>query len=71
VGEPPKVVNPAEGCRFRLRCPIAVDECSRVTPRLRPMGPAHTAACHVAVPEPGTAEPAVAGAPIAAGSAHT
>jgi oligopeptide/dipeptide ABC transporter ATP-binding protein len=49
VGEPPRVVNPTEGCRFRWRCPLAVDECSRVTPRLRPMGTAHSAACHVAV----------------------
>jgi len=55
VGEPPKVVNPSEGCRFRARCPLAIEECSRVTPRLRPMGPAHTAACHVAVPEPAVA----------------
>jgi len=74
VGEPPKVVNPAEGCRFRSRCPIAIEECARVTPRLRPMGPAHTAACHVAVPEPGIAPAAAAeaaGAPFTAGSAQT
>lgn len=49
-GEPPRVINPAEGCRFRWRCRYAVDECSTVTPRLRPMGPQHTAACHVARP---------------------
>ena len=49
IGEPPRVVNPPEGCRFRARCPIAVDECGRTTPRLRPVGPGHEAACHVAV----------------------
>ncbi|MEN3359496.1 MAG: hypothetical protein V7637_3478, partial [Mycobacteriales bacterium] len=62
-GEPPKVINPAEGCRFRGRCPLAIDECARVTPRPRPLGPAHSAACHVATPDPATpaaADPAPA-----------
>jgi len=48
-GEPPRVINPTEGCRFRWRCPIAIEECGRVTPRARPMGAAHEAACHRAV----------------------
>jgi len=48
AGEPPKVVNPTDGCRFRARCPIAVEECGRVTPRLRPVGVVHAAACHLA-----------------------
>ena len=50
-GEPPKVVDPTPGCRFRFRCPVAVAECGTVTPLLRPMGPEHTAACHVATPD--------------------
>ncbi len=52
AGEPPKVVNPTEGCRFRARCPIAVDECGRVTPRLHAVGVGHAAACHLAVTDP-------------------
>jgi peptide/nickel transport system ATP-binding protein len=48
VAEPPRVINPVEGCRFRDRCPYAIEECSRVTPRLRVLRPAHEAACHVA-----------------------
>ena len=48
VGEPPRVINPGEGCRFRSRCSFAVDECHVVTPRLRLLRPAHSAACHVA-----------------------
>jgi peptide/nickel transport system ATP-binding protein len=48
-GEPPRVIDPGEGCRFRQRCPYAIDECARITPVLRSMGPAHDAACHVAV----------------------
>ncbi len=48
VGEPPKVVDPGEGCRFRGRCPLAVEECGRVTPRRVALAPDHEAACHVA-----------------------
>jgi oligopeptide/dipeptide ABC transporter ATP-binding protein len=50
-GEPPRVINPGEGCRFRQRCPYAIDMCAQVTPLRRPMGPAHDAACHVATPD--------------------
>ncbi|MGD0195486.1 MAG: ABC transporter ATP-binding protein [Candidatus Dormibacteria bacterium] len=48
-GEPPRVIDPGEGCRFRQRCPYAIDKCAEITPLLRSMGPAHDAACHVAV----------------------
>jgi peptide/nickel transport system ATP-binding protein len=48
TGEPPRVVNPGEGCRFRERCPLAIAECSRVTPQLRELRSQHFAACHVA-----------------------
>jgi peptide/nickel transport system ATP-binding protein len=51
VQEPPRVIDPGEGCRFRARCPFAIDECSRVTPRLRMLRPEHDAACHVATPD--------------------
>ena len=48
VGEPPKVINPTEGCRFRGRCPYRIETCDTVTPLLRPLGPHRLAACHVA-----------------------
>jgi oligopeptide/dipeptide ABC transporter ATP-binding protein len=48
MGEPPRVIDPTPGCRFRWRCPLAIDECSRVTPELRLLMPGHQAACHVA-----------------------
>jgi peptide/nickel transport system ATP-binding protein len=48
TGEPPQVIDPKEGCRFMPRCPLAIEVCSRVTPRLTSMGPDHAAACHVA-----------------------
>ena len=47
-GEPPRVINPTEGCRFRWRCPFAIDVCTTVTPRPRLLGIEHSAACHVA-----------------------
>ena len=55
LGEPPRVIDPLPGCRFRWRCPLAVEVCSRVTPALRELGPDHQVACHVAVPEGGFA----------------
>jgi peptide/nickel transport system ATP-binding protein len=47
-GEPPKVIDPAPGCRFRWRCPLAIDACHRITPELTELLPGHAAACHVA-----------------------
>ncbi len=47
-GEPPKVIDPTPGCRFRFRCPLAIDTCAQVTPVLAELRPHHEAACHVA-----------------------
>lgn len=69
TGEPPKVINPTEGCRFRWRCPYAIDECSRVTPRLRSMGAGHEAACHVAVPDAEASQASSASVPREDGTA--
>jgi peptide/nickel transport system ATP-binding protein len=54
IGEPPRVLDPGEGCRFRWRCPLAIEICSHVTPQLQTSSPGHTAACHVTVGAPGT-----------------
>ena len=51
TGEPPKVIDPTPGCRFRWRCPLAIDKCHQVTPTLRVLGKNHNAACHVAEPD--------------------
>jgi oligopeptide/dipeptide ABC transporter ATP-binding protein len=48
MGEPPRVIDPTPGCRFRWRCPLVIDECHQVTPALRELVPGHSAACHVA-----------------------
>jgi peptide/nickel transport system ATP-binding protein len=36
-GEPPRVIDPTPGCRFRWRCPLAIDKCAQVTPQLAEM----------------------------------
>ena len=43
--EIPSPANPPSGCVFRTRCPFVLDECARVVPPLRPMGPDHAMAC--------------------------
>ena len=48
VGEPPKVVDPKPGCRFRQRCPLAIARCETETPQLRVLGDGRRVACHVA-----------------------
>jgi peptide/nickel transport system ATP-binding protein len=58
--EPPAVIDPKPGCRFRARCPLAIDECASVTPRLRDLGPGHQAACHVATADAPTIKPSAA-----------
>src|SRR6201986_5431533 len=47
-GEPPRVIDPTPGCRFRWRCPLAIEKCTKVTPELAELRPTHSAACHVA-----------------------
>jgi peptide/nickel transport system ATP-binding protein len=45
-------VDPEEGCRFRGRCPLAIEVCSQKTPVLVEAQPRHAARCHVTAPAP-------------------
>ena len=51
-GDASAAVDPAAGCRFRSRCPLAIDVCSQVTPILVEARPDHSARCHVTAPAP-------------------
>jgi peptide/nickel transport system ATP-binding protein len=44
-GSVPKLINPAEGCRFAGRCKFAKAECRTATPPLREVTPGHKVAC--------------------------
>jgi peptide/nickel transport system ATP-binding protein len=53
-GEIPSPINPPSGCRFRTRCPHAMDICASVAPRLADQGNDHVVACHL---YPGSSDP--------------
>lgn len=46
-GEIPSPINPPSGCKFRTRCPIATDICSKEVPTFREISDGHFCACHL------------------------
>ena len=51
-GRASAAIEPAAGCRFLPRCPLAVAVCSEITPQLVAPEPRHAARCHVTAPSP-------------------
>ena len=45
AGTVPKLIDPAEGCRFAGRCKFVLPECYTATPPLREVATGHKVAC--------------------------
>ncbi|WP_205516804.1 ABC transporter ATP-binding protein [Paenibacillus sp. SYP-B3998] len=46
-GDLPSPLDEVVGCKFRLRCPFAVQRCAEEDPSLREVAPGHYVACHL------------------------
>ncbi|KAB2336659.1 ABC transporter ATP-binding protein [Cytobacillus depressus] len=47
AGDPPSPVNPPSGCRFRTRCPHAMEICAKEVPTWKEVQKEHWTACHL------------------------
>ena len=49
-GQQTAAIDPTAGCRFRARCPLAIQVCGEVTPQLVDQGRGRATRCHVTAP---------------------
>jgi oligopeptide transport system ATP-binding protein len=48
----PSSIEPPGGCRFRTRCPRAMEVCVELSPKMREIKPDHWVACHLHYDDP-------------------
>lgn len=46
-GDLPSPSNPPSGCRFHPRCPVAIEQCKMISPKLVGVNPGHKVSCHL------------------------
>jgi len=50
LGTPPNLIHPPSGCRFRIRCPLAMEKCKSVEPIMCEVEAGRFVACHLYMP---------------------
>src|SRR5699024_7193212 len=46
-GEIPNAANPPSGCKFHTRCPLAMEVCKSVSPKMKMLENGTRVACHL------------------------